>query len=284
MAKKALGRGLEALIPQHIPRALASSSAEMALDDIVPSHRQPRKHFDQEELENLAASIRSVGMIEAIVLRRQGSKYEIIAGERRYRAAKLAGLERVPVIIKDVNDDKALEMALIENIQRQDLNPIEEAQAYQVLLANLHLRQEDLAKEVGKSRAAISNALRLLTLPENIQQYLIDGRLSAGHARALLSLKKKSQMETLAQRAVTKNLSVRDLEQLAAKAESPEDKPRPGKTRSPDIARLEERLEERLGSKSVINAFRHGKKGGRIEITYYDNDDLERILEIIGAG
>jgi len=279
MAKRALGRGLEALIPQHIPKTPAS---EMDMGDIVPNLRQPRKHFDPEELENLAASIRSVGLIEPIVLRRQDGKYEIIAGERRYRAAKLAGLERVPVIIKDVSDDKALEMALIENIQRADLNPIEEAQAYQVLLANLHLRQEDLAKEVGKSRAAIANALRLLTLPENIRQYLIDGRLSAGHARALLSLKKKSQMETLAQRAAAKNLSVRELEQLAARAEDAEDKPRPaGKARTPDIARLEERLEERLGSKSVI---RHSKKGGRIEITYYDNDDLERILEIIGAG
>ncbi|MDR2733207.1 MAG: ParB/RepB/Spo0J family partition protein [Spirochaetota bacterium] len=282
MAKKALGRGLEALIPQHIPRSPAAPPAEMDIEDIVRNPRQPRKHFDPEELENLAASIRSVGLIEAIVLRRRGDKYEIIAGERRYRAAKLAGLKRVPVIVKDVNDDKALEMALIENIQRENLNPIEEAQAYQILLSNLRLRQEDLAKEVGKSRAAIANALRLLALPESIQQYLINGRLSAGHARALLAFKKKSQMETVARRAVEKNLSVRELEQLAAKAGGVEDKPQypVGKTRNPDIAQLESRLEERLGSKSVI---RHGKKGGRIEITYYDSDDLERILEIIGA-
>jgi len=280
MVKKALGRGLDALIPQQAPKMPDSSPTEMDIDEIVPNRNQPRKRFDQQELENLAESIRSVGIVEAIVLRREGEKYAIIAGERRWRAARLAGLRRVPVVVKDVSEDKALEMALIENIQREDLNPIEEAQAYQLLLTNLRLRQEDLAKQVGKSRAAIANALRLLGLPAGVQQYLIDGRLSAGHARALLSLKKKNQMEALAKRAAEKGSSVRELENLAAKLgdETGEKQRGGGKTRDPELARIESRLEESLGTKTLI---RHGRKGGRIEITYYDSDDLERILEIV---
>jgi len=280
MARKALGRGLDALIPQQDLKPPAATS-EMDINDITPNRNQPRKRFDQQELENLAASIRSVGIIESIVLRRQGDTHTIIAGERRWRAAKMAGLSRVPVIIKDVDENKALEMALIENIQRADLNPIEEAQAYQILISKLRLRQEDLAERVGKSRPAIANTMRLLGLPASVQQYLIDGNLSAGHARALLSLKTKNQMETVAKQAVVKGMSVRELEELAANLsgkDAQDEAARTEKKRDPELAKLESRFEETLGTKVFI---RHGRKSGRIEITYYDSDDLERITEIV---
>ncbi len=281
MAKKALGRGLEALIPQQPVKPALPTSNEIAVSEIIPNRDQPRKHFGQDELEELAASIRSVGIIEPLVLRKKGDKLEIIAGERRWRAAQLAGLEKVPAVIKDVADNDVLEMALIENLQREDLNPIEEAIAYQDLISRHNYRQEDLAKKLGKSRAAITNAIRLLGLPENVQQYLVDGKISAGHARALLSVRKKTQMETLARRTIEKNLSVRDLEALTGKLTDTDDEESARQQqagRDPELGKLESRLEEALGTKTII---KHGKKGGRIEINYYSADDLERILDII---
>jgi len=281
MAKKALGRGLEALIPQQPAKPAPAIANELAVSEIIPNRDQPRKHFGQDELEELAASISSVGIIEPLVLRKKGDKFEIIAGERRWRAAQLAGLEKVPVVIKDVADDDVLELALIENLQREDLNPIEEAIAYQDLISRHNYRQEDLAKKLGKSRAAITNAIRLLGLPESVQQYLVDGKISAGHARALLSVRKKTQMETLARRTIEKNLSVRDLEAITGKIgeSTDEETARTQQAgRDPELGKLESRLEETLGTKTVI---KHGKKGGRIEINYYNADDLERILDII---
>lgn len=285
MARKALGRGLNALIPQgnESPdqgKALQGAS-EIPLDQIEPNKDQPRKTFHQEELEGLADSIRTVGIIEPLVLRKQGNKFEIITGERRWRAAHLAELKSVPAIIKDVSDNEMLEMALIENIQREDLNPIEEAQAYRELLDHLQLKQDELAKRVGKSRTALTNALRLLSLPADIKQYLIEGRLSAGHARALLMIKSKTKQSMLAQKALKQNMSVRELEKLAGK-QSPGDKGSPEKKSSKpaDIRNLEGRLEESLGTPVSI---KHGKNGGRIEITYYDLEDLERILDVVGG-
>lgn len=281
MAKKALGRGLEALIPQQAAKLALPHSNEVPVSDIIPNRDQPRKHFGQDELEGLADSIRSVGIIEPLVLRRKGDKYEIIAGERRWRAAQLAELASVPAVVKDVSDDDVLEIALIENLQREDLNAIEEAIAYQDLISRHNYRQEDLAKKLGKSRAAITNAIRLLALPDSVQQYLVDGKISAGHARALLTARKKAQMETLARKTIEKGLSVRELEALTAKlAESnTERSQREEKAgRDPELGKLESRLEESLGTKTSI---RHGKKGGRIEISYYSADDLERIMEII---
>lgn len=285
MAKKALGRGLGALIPQGPPAdpnsELLSGSSEIPIDLIIPNNAQPRKSFRQEELEGLAESIKSVGIIEPLVLNKDGDKYIIIAGERRYRASKLAGLKSVPAIIKDVSENEVLEMALIENIQREDLNPIEEANAYHELIENLQLKQEELAKRIGKSRVAVTNALRLLNLPDEVQQLLIEGSLSAGHARALLMVKKKSQMKVLADKAVNSGLSVRELEALSSKLSERAAKKDKADTASkdPDIEDLESRLQEKLGTRVNI---KHGKKGGRIEITYYDSDDLERILEVIG--
>ncbi|HPN83382.1 MAG TPA: ParB/RepB/Spo0J family partition protein [Spirochaetota bacterium] len=281
MAKKALGRGLEALIPQQPAKPAPAIANELAVSEIIPNRDQPRKHFGQDELEELAASISSVGIIEPLVLRKKGDKFEIIAGERRWRAAQLAGLEKVPVVIKDVADDDVLELALIENLQREDLNPIEEAIAYQDLISRHNYRQEDLAKKLGKSRAAITNAIRLLGLPESVQQYLVDGKISAGHARALLSVRKKTQMETLARRTIEKNLSVRELEAITGKitdTDGEESTRQQQAGRDPELGKLESRLEEALGTKTII---KHGKKGGRIEINYYSADDLERILDII---
>ncbi|HPH01604.1 MAG TPA: ParB/RepB/Spo0J family partition protein [Spirochaetota bacterium] len=281
MAKKALGRGLEALIPQQPAKPAPAIANELAVSEIIPNRDQPRKHFGQDELEELAASISSVGIIEPLVLRKKGDKFEIIAGERRWRAAQLAGLEKVPVVIKDVADDDVLELALIENLQREDLNPIEEAIAYQDLISRHNYRQEDLAKKLGKSRAAITNAIRLLGLPESVQQYLVDGKISAGHARALLSVRKKTQMETLARRTIEKNLSVRELEAITGKITDTDDEESTRQQqagRDPELGKLESRLEEALGTKTII---KHGKKGGRIEINYYSADDLERILDII---
>jgi len=280
MAKKALGRGLESLIPQN-PVKTVPFSNEISVSDIIPNRDQPRKHFNEEELNNLADTIRSVGIIEPLVLRKKGQKFEIIAGERRWRAAQIAGLEKVPAVVKDVSDDKLLEMALIENCQRQDLNPIEEANAFQDLIEKHQLRQEDLAKRLGKSRAAITNTLRLLGLPASVQQLLVDGRISAGHARALLSVKKKNQMETLARKVIDKGLSVRELEALTGKIGDVEDEREERKreaARDPELGGLESRLEESLGTKISI---RHGKKGGKIEIAYYSSDDLERIMDLI---
>lgn len=284
MAKKALGRGLGALIPQAPPAEsnseLMQGAVEIPIDSITPNSGQPRKSFRQEELEGLAESIKSVGIIEPLILNKDEDSYIIIAGERRFRAAQLAGLEAVPAIIKDVSENEILEMALIENIQREDLNPIEEANAYHELIENLQLKQEELAKRVGKSRVAVTNALRLRNLPNEVQKLLIEGKLSAGHARALLTVKKKTQMKVLAEKTLNAGLSVRQLESLASKLnEKPANKKSTETVdKSPDLEDLESRLQERLGTRVNI---KHGKKGGKIEITYYDSDDLDRILEVI---
>lgn len=284
MAKQALGRGLGALIP-HQPAGAGTAShprsfegaLEIPIEQIIPNKDQPRKRFEETELEGLADSIRAVGIIEPLVLRKKGQKYEIITGERRWRAAQLANLKAVPAIVKNVADNHVLEIALIENIQRQDLNAIEEAAAYKELLENLNLTQDELSKRVGKSRVAIANSIRLLSLPESVQAYVVEGQLTAGHARAVLMAKSKAQMENLARKAISAGMSVRALETLAGmvtQKDAPADKG--GKRKDAGIRDLESRLEEVLGTRVSI---RHGKKGGKIEIVYFDLDDLERIME-----
>ena len=281
MAKKALGRGLEALIPQNsintLKKGSNSGSAEIEISKIKSNKNQPRKYFNNEELQGLAASIESVGIIEPLVLRKKDRDYEIITGERRWRAAKLLGLKKVPAIVKEIADDKILEMALIENIQREDLNPIEEAEAFKELIGNLNLKQEELAKRIGKSRAAVTNTIRLLTLPAQIRSYIIEGTISAGHARALLRLKSKPQMEKLARSTVKNAYSVRELEKITSNLDKPSSsKSKKQKSKSADIVDLESRLQEIFGTKVSI---KHGSNGGKIEISYYSLDDLDRILE-----
>ena len=284
MAKKALGRGLNALIPTE-PKARgnrtpAAKNNEIDISRIESNKDQPRKTFDREELQGLADSIISVGIIEPLILRPKGENYEIVAGERRWRAAKLAGLKKVPAVVRNLTDEKVREIALIENIQREDLNPIEEAIAFKELINKHKLKQDDLAKRIGKSRAAVTNALRLLKLPEMVQKHLINGELSAGHARALLMLKAKTDMGNLAEKAVREGLSVRELEKIAAQKKDEKKKILDTKdsTKTPEIMALESRLEETLGTRVAI---KHGKKGGKIEIAYYDADDLERIMDSI---
>jgi len=284
MAKKALGKGLGALITQHSApgktTAEIKGSLEIDINEIESNKNQPRKYFAQEELHGLADSIRSVGVIEPLVLRRKGNKYEIITGERRWRASKLAGLKKVPAIIKDVSDNLSMEMALIENIQREDLNPIEEAIAYKELLENLNIKQDELSKRVGKSRVAISNTIRLLTLPASVRSMIIEGRISAGHARTLLRLRSKNQIELLAEKAVKKGYSVRELEKITAGLDTKAKPSKKKKTakKAPEVEDVESRLQEFFGTRVNIN---QGKKGGKIEIIYYDLGDLERILEAV---
>ncbi len=286
--KKGLGRGLGALIsvnPETEPARAASHSAipeEARILDldpraITPNPKQPRKAFQEEALQELAESIKREGVQEPVIVRKKDGVYELVSGERRVRASIMAGLKAVPAICRDVSDTDMLKLGLIENIQREDLNPIELAQAYQALLEEFHVTQEQLADEVGKKRVTVTNTLRLLHLPEDIQGYVVDGTLSMGHARALLALSSAEAQRRAARKIIAEGLSVRQTEKLAAPAE-----PKPKKTpasKDPNIAQVEEDLRRALGTKVTV----HNKKNnrGKIEIEYYNLDDFERILGVV---
>ena len=287
-----LGRGLSALIP-GAPEAGegASGLLEVPVNAIGPNPKQPRTLFDDAEIASLAASIREVGILQPIVVRKAGDLgYEVVAGERRLRAAKVAGLATVAVVVRDTDDSDLLREALIENIHRQDLGPIELAEAFRALLNELGLKQEELAERVGLSRSHIANTLRLLQLPLDVQQLLIDGKLQAGHARALLSLGDKEAISTLALRVTAEDLSVRETEELVRRYLEPAPeavKPEKGssQTASPDqgqMGEVEEILSEQLATRVFIKM---GKKRGQVIIEFGSADDLERIVsEIIGSG
>ncbi len=250
------------------------------LSDIIPNKEQPRREFEENALEELADSIRQFGIIQPLLVQKKGKYYELIAGERRWRAAKLAGLKEVPVVIRDFSPQETMEISLIENIQRENLNPIEEAVAFKRLISEFNLKQEEVAERVSKSRTAITNSMRLLKLPEEVQQMLIRGQLSSGHARALLSLTDEALQLEMAERIIRENLSVRDVEKLV-KAMSTR-KPPKKEEENPQLAAayrtMEERLKEIVGSKVEI---RRNKRGsGKIEIEYYSQTELERILEL----
>ena len=277
--KSGLGRGLDSLLPVDHPLAGFST---IALGDIDPNPQQPRQHFDQDALAALANSIREVGVLQPIVVRPEGDSYVLIAGERRCRAAKIAGLNEVPAIIRaeGVNESSSLAEALIENVQREDLSPLEEAAGYQQLLADFGLTHEEVATKVGKSRSAITNTLRLLQLPPAIQGLLNRGELSAGHARALLALEDESYAVHVAERVAGEGWSVRQVEdavkkRMGAKAAAIPASKRP---RPAAIIELEDRLGERLGTAVKID---HGKRGGKVSIRYSSLDDLERIYRIL---
>jgi ParB family chromosome partitioning protein len=284
-----LGRGLSALIPGAPEAGEASTGLlEVPANAIAPNPKQPRSRFDDETLKELAASIREVGILQPIVVRRTGQGYEVVTGERRLRAAKLAGLATVPVVLRDSDDSDLLREALIENIHREDLNPIELGEAFRQLLDELGLKQEELADRVGVSRSHIANTIRLLALPFEVQQLLTDEKISAGHARALLALGDQEAITALSLRVAAEDLSVRETEEIVRRfIEAPvETTPKKEAARSepadPNLAEVEEILSEQLATRVAI---RMGRRRGQVVIDFGSADDLDRIVsEIIGSG
>ncbi|HEX6324240.1 MAG TPA: ParB/RepB/Spo0J family partition protein [Vicinamibacterales bacterium] len=282
--RPALGRGLSALIPDAAGDAPPRDRPfEVDLDRLTPNPQQPRSVFDEASLDDLAQSIRSNGVIQPILARparaRSGAgdiRFEIIAGERRWRAAQRAGLMKVPVIVRDVPDERLLEVALVENLQRDDLNPIEEASAYRRLADELHLTQDAIAAAVGKDRSSVANTLRLLRLPDEVRNLVSDGSLSMGHARALLALDAPAAQRQLAREIVARGLSVRETEALVKRHGEPAAPAKPEKKKDPNTRAAEEKLRFALGTD--VEIVRRGK-GGRIEITFTNEDELNRIFE-----
>ncbi|MBT9779399.1 ParB/RepB/Spo0J family partition protein [Clostridium sp. MCC353] len=248
---------------------------------IEPNSQQPRKDFNQELLQELADSIKQYGVLQPLLVQKKGNLYELIAGERRWRAAKLAGLKEVPVVIREYTKQQSMEIALIENVQREDLNPIEEAQAYQQLMEEFGLKQEEIAARVAKSRTAVTNSMRLLKLDQRVQKMLTEGVISSGHARALLSLEDKEQQYVIAEKIVVGRLSVREVEKLVKLLTKPkkEKVQEPEKDLSFIYNDLEDRMKQIMGTKVIIN--KKDKNKGRIEIEYYSEAELERIVELI---
>lgn len=275
--RRVLGRGLGALLSE--PEA--TGVQEIPIDAIATSPAQPRKRFPEDELEALAASIREQGVISPLILRRVRNGYELVAGERRLRAARAAGLKTVPAIIRDVADAQALELALVENIQRADLNAVEEAEAYRRLTEDFGLSQEAVARRVGRDRSTVSNALRLLRLPRKVLDDVVEGRLSEGHARALLAVEGEADQLRLRDLIANGGLSVRAAEALVRRYTPAAPRPRRRAVRDHDLGALEAHLRESLGTK--VRILRKGK-GGTVEIEFYAEEDLERILAALGAG
>jgi len=278
--KSGLGRGLEALIPTEHPTA---GYAVIQLDSVVPNPQQPRAHFDETELEGLAASIRGVGVLQPVVVRASGDQYVLVAGERRCRAARMAGLTEIPAVIRDADDDESsLTEALIENVQREGLSPLEEAAAFDQLMAKYSMTHESIGEAVGKSRSAVSNTIRLLQLPAEIQALLSGGKLSAGHARALLGVEDSAFAIHIAERAVADGWSVRQIEDaVRVRTGAAQGAPRklsPNTPRPAAIIELEERLTDHLAAKVDIA---YGRKGGKLSVRFSDLDDLERIYKTL---
>ena len=289
MRKRSLGRGLSDLLASGTG-AVSTAVIDVPLDEIRPNPRQPRSSVDEEGMEELALSIETHGVLQPVICRRRGDGYELVAGERRWRAAQRAGLSVIPCLIQDIDDGTSLEIALIENLQRDDLNELELADGYKCLLEDFGLTQEQLGKRIGKSRSTVTNTLRLLDLPVAVQQMIREGRLSAGHGRALLSLSGgEEEVRTLAAEVVRKTLSVRDVESLVREYAGAEpgtavvvgERTKAGAASAPYLAEAEERLQSVLAAKVKIKP---RKKGGTIRIQYYDDEDLSRIVDEIDAA
>jgi len=285
MNRKALGKGINALIPEFeigVPEAESSSAKDLLVDEIFPNRMQPRSFFDDAKLEQLMASIKEHGILQPVVVQKADLGYELVVGERRWRASKRLGLKKIPALIREVSDEQSLAIAIIENIQRQDLNPIEEAQAYARLSTEFSLTQEMVADKVGKSRTAVTNTLRLLNLSESLKEDVISGNISMGHARALLGLENPNKMEILRQEILKEGLTVRQTEKRAQKLKIDSF----AKSGSPAIQKdifikdLEKDLARRLGTKVDISP---KKNGGKLVVTYYSEDDLERIQQLMGS-
>ena len=287
MSKRpALGKGMGALISAEIDAEEQQDNeaiVEVPIDHVSGNPDQPRKTFDNNSLEELSNSIREKGVIQPILVEKSGSSYIIIAGERRYRASRLAGLETVPVIVRNFTENEKLEIALIENIQRENLNPIEEALAYHDLMDKANLSQEEVAAKVGKNRSTVANSLRLLKLPKDIQGTLAAGKISAGHARAILSLDTEAQMNELHRRIIADGLSVREAESFSNNGKKSAAKKSSSSSKSsrqthPDLQNLQEKFIDKFGTKVNISGTLHK---GKIEISYYSMDDLERLYDIV---
>lgn len=290
MAKSALGKGLGALIaarPQSSLGNIESDDSEtvrqIRTDSITPSPLQPRKEFEADSLLELVDSIRQHGIIQPLILRLVDGRHELIAGERRWRAAQQIGLQEVPVIVRSASDRDVLELSLIENLQRADLSPIEEARGYARLASEFGMRQEDIAQKVGRSRAGVANAMRLLDLPNQVQTWLNQNLLSVGHAKVLLALRSEEEQLAVAETVLRRSATVRATERLVARQLGTA-RPRRRRSRSISISaaytdHLQTRLQEHLGTRVILH---HGEKHGRIEIEYYGSEDLERILQVIG--
>src|SRR5213592_4614072 len=288
MAKTGLGKGLSALIgtrpePVRPDVALGESVHQVRLATIVPSPLQPRKNFAPEALQELVDSIRQHGIIQPLIVRAIDGRHELIAGERRWRAAQEIGLAQVPVIIRSASDRDVLELSLIENLQRADLNPIEEAQGYARLAGEFGMRQEEIAQKVGRSRAAVANAMRLLDLHAQVQTWLTQDLISVGHAKVLLALKAPEEQLAVAETVLRRSATVRATERLVARqlgnARPRRRRPSTVSVSASTIEHLQSRLQEHLGTRVVLH---HGEKQGRIEIEYYGADDLQRIMQVIG--
>ncbi|MCM1387207.1 MAG: ParB/RepB/Spo0J family partition protein [Bacillus sp. (in: Bacteria)] len=293
MAARGLGKGLDALIPNvqadiktknTNDKAAAEKEPEtiVKITKIEPNREQPRKNFDEDALQELADSIKQFGLLQPILVQDRKTYYEIIAGERRWRAAKLAGLKEVPVIIRNYTEQEIVEISLIENIQREDLNPIEEALAYKRLLTEFNLKQDEVAERVSKSRTAVTNSMRLLKLCDEVQQMIIDDMISTGHARALISIEDPEEQYAIAQRVFDEKMSVRDIEKLVKNLNKPE-KPKKEiiEDKSLDIIYqdIEEKLKQTLDTKVAITS--KGNGAGKIEIEFYSHDDLDKIIDLL---
>lgn len=285
MATRGLGKGLDSLIPNAVGESKEkkeSSKPEtmVKITMVEPNREQPRKNFGEDALMELAESIKQFGLLQPILVQNKDTHYEIIAGERRWRAAKLAGLKEVPVIIKNLTDQEVVEISLIENIQREDLNPIEEAQAYKRLLTEFKLKQDEVAERVSKSRTAVTNSMRLLKLCDEVQQMLINEMLSTGHARALLAIEDPEEQYSIAQRVFDEKMSVREVEKLVKNLHKPEKaKKKENKSLEAIYQSIEDKLKETLGTKVSITSKENGS--GKIEIEFYNHEDLDRLMECL---
>lgn len=279
--RMALGKGLGALLPE-LGEGEAKAFLYCGIEEIIPNRSQPRKHFDESKLQELADSIKEKGILEPLIVRRVDQGYELIVGERRWRAAQKAGLKEVPVLVKEIEGREALELSLIENLQREDLNPLEEAEAFQRLTEEFGINQAELGTRLGKDRTTIANALRLLKLPSEVKDQLLQNRITSGHARAILSLENKERQKELCRFIIQKGLSVREAEALAKRWSEKPKKLEPSVKKRDDLESqlktLQDSLRRCLGTKVHIT---HKGKGGEIEIEYYSSTDLERIVEAI---
>ena len=291
--RSGLGKGLDSLIPDNKSSKMVKKTVEapktpenvsgqimMKINEVEPNREQPRKNFEEDALLELADSIKQFGVLQPLIVQKKKDYYEIIAGERRWRAAKLAGVKEIPVIIKEYTDQEIVEISLIENIQRENLNPIEEAMAFKKLLTEFHLKQDEVAERVSKSRTAVTNSMRLLKLSDKVQQMIVDDMISTGHARALLAIDDPEQQYILANKIFDEKLSVRETEKLVKDIKNPKkEKPKKEIQNSFVYENLEERMKSVIGTKVHVNHKPNGK--GKIEIGYYSDSELERIFELL---